>query len=156
MRVKPNLGCKPMEASFRWMRDPNGTEYQEAFIPTCYSRFTNDREETAPFGPALAHAATDDEKYGFVYTPAELAEDAPVPGSMGVYPAGGYIVDIEKPNYLEPELKQYQAQKLSDAFARLRDAYWIDEQTRAVIIKLTFYNGACGGCPKLTVTSDSG
>ena len=49
---------------------------------------------------------------------------------------------------------RYQAQKLSDAFARLRDAYWIDEQTRAVIIKLTFYNGACGGCPKLTVTSD--
>eukprot|EP00754_Rhynchopus_humris_P006847 Rhum_TRINITY_DN13235_c0_g1::Rhum_TRINITY_DN13235_c0_g1_i1::g.58348::m.58348 len=104
-----------------------------AFVRDCYPPFSSSAESEAAYGPA--HNRT---KYRYSST-GDLCDFSPIPGrhcsslSIGKsgqsYPSGGFVTDLPLGSNMAQQIVQ-----------ELKDDAWVDHQTRAVAIDLTFYN----------------
>ena len=82
----------------------------------------------------------------FTYTPVSETREEKYDGILGTYTGGGYIRDIDNPVDCDTsadgvcERGTAARADLLLALEQLRDNTWLDEATRVMLMKMTFYN----------------
>ena len=186
----PNVGCNLAVMNRRTMVFPNGTMYDEDFVPECYVRLLPEinNEQTGAYGPGVLPPFEDGtprtcadvpgadgeplEELGphgiydpaqraprtlceaFTYKSAAETKEVPIEAvglPANLYPGGGFVRDIINPINCEPEegiepegmckRGEQVREDLLLAIEQLKSNRWVDANTRAVIIKVAFYNG---------------
>ena len=79
---------------------------------------------------------------GFQYLEAFETRAPQIQGVAGIYDGGGYVRDVVAPAAMV-RIGKYALNPtdFDDAFNELKQYMWVDEQTRAVVISFSIYNG---------------
>lgn len=97
------------------------------FVDACYPAYSYDARSEATFGPSGLHKNGS----GFVYTSAaDNGVLSSIEGEVSNYDGSGFVRDLDALNR-----SAYVA-----AVEELRSNFWIDRQTRAVVVSINLYN----------------
>jgi len=129
LRVQQGEGCSLPSSTIQTGTTQTNEDRMRHFVDACYPPYSSDVRSTQPFGPPALRAS---QGKGFTYSNAsENKLNTDIAGEVASYDGSGFVRDLDGRNRTA----------YKEALAELKSNFWVDRQTRAVVVSLNLYNG---------------